>query len=356
MPSKMICKLRWMSGVNKLSIGAVANELAKLLYKITKRPIQNDSLGKKGKSKMWSTKLNELLDNAHKQLLLRDGFQALSLLEVPLCNLYLHSLVEGSEKECISAAREHPVHKIAQEDPFTKRCRDKPRGYAGDAVMLDYVYSRTAPDGTSVIGKHWFDFTTAGSMALSVRYRRSLLHAMIDDTVSRNADYQILSVASGHCRELDESLVLSDRFAGKFVALDQDTESCKFVSTHHASRANGRIQVINEPVKTILKTGIPESENRFHLIYSAGLYDYLDERAATALTASLLKMLRPGGQLVIANFVPESQGRGYATTFMDWHLIYRTPAQLIATFGEAANSVTAQLDPHRNVVYATYIR
>lgn len=222
--------------------------------------------------------------------------------------------------------------------------------------MLDYIYSRTAPKDTSTIGQHWFDFTTVGSMSLSVRYRQSLLHAMIDGIVSQNADYQILSVASGHCRELDESLVLNKRFSGKFLALDQDTESCNFVTSEYADHADGRIDVINQSVRTLLKNGLPDSQDRFHLIYSAGLYDYLDERVAGALTAPLLKMLRPSGKLVIANFVPESQSRGYAAAFMDWHLIYRTPAQLASTFGEVAGEVNTQLDPHGNVVYASYLR
>jgi extracellular factor (EF) 3-hydroxypalmitic acid methyl ester biosynthesis protein len=305
---------------------------------------------------MWITKLNELLDNAHKHVVSSQGFHAFSKLNAPFRDLYMSALAVGKDAEFMGIARSHPLYQITQEDPFTKRCHDKPRGYAGDAVMLDYVYTRTAPEGTSAIGKHWFDFTTVGSMALSVRYRRSLLHAMIDDAASQNANYQILSVASGHCRELDASLVLNERFAGKFIALDQDAESCNFVATEYANCATGRIEVINQSVRALLKSGMADSQNRFHLIYSAGLYDYLDDQLASSLTSALLKMLRPSGKLVIANFVPESESRGYAAVFMDWHLIYRTPAQLAAAFGIQSAQVTTQLDPHRNVVYASYHR
>ncbi|HEX8036360.1 MAG TPA: hypothetical protein VF510_21050, partial [Ktedonobacterales bacterium] len=36
--------------------------------------------------------------------------------------------------------REHPLHALVSQDPLTTRAFAKPRGYAGDAVMLDLVY------------------------------------------------------------------------------------------------------------------------------------------------------------------------------------------------------------------------
>ena len=34
----------------------------------------------------------------------------------------------------------HPVRDLLLMDPFTYRAYSKPRGYAGDAVMMDYIY------------------------------------------------------------------------------------------------------------------------------------------------------------------------------------------------------------------------
>jgi len=36
-------------------------------------------------------------------------------------------------------ARRHPLHKLLLESPFTRRAYDKPRGYAGDAVLMDLI-------------------------------------------------------------------------------------------------------------------------------------------------------------------------------------------------------------------------
>lgn len=42
----------------------------------------------------------------------------------------------GSLDQFRHACQSHPLHKIALEDPFTERAFTKPRGHAGDAVML----------------------------------------------------------------------------------------------------------------------------------------------------------------------------------------------------------------------------
>src|SRR6185295_9427579 len=50
----------------------------------------------------------------------------------------------------------HPLRDLIYQDPFTHRAYHKPRGYAGDAVLLDYIYGREegwpAPEGTTELG------------------------------------------------------------------------------------------------------------------------------------------------------------------------------------------------------------
>src|SRR5688500_6773533 len=54
--------------------------------------------------------------------------------------------------EIVSFCMRHPLRDLLFEDPFTHRAYNKPRGYAGDAVLLDLVYSREerwpVPEGT----------------------------------------------------------------------------------------------------------------------------------------------------------------------------------------------------------------
>ena len=68
--------------------------------------------------------------------------------------------------------------------------------------------------------------------------------------------------------------------------------------------------------------------NDLDLAYAAGLYDYLQDRFAAALTRELFGMLRSGGRLLIANMT-SAAGAGYLEAYMDWWMTYRDEAALM---------------------------
>lgn len=295
-----------------------------------------------------------LLDRAAAQVLAGQAAAAFRLLTPPLSALWSEARATGQAEAMRQWCRAHPLHDLVIQDPFTQRAFAKPRGYAGDAVMMDFIYDGTPPEGTSAIGADVFRATTRAGMGLSVRYRRQLLRSLIDGTVVRHERPRLLSVAAGHCRELQGSLVEQPGFAGEFVALDQDPLSCQEIARVHAAHP---VRVVNQGVRELAGSAqgsvLADALGHFDLIYSAGLYDYLPDALARRLTSRLLAMLRPGGRLLVANFVPGGSGRGYMELFMDWTLVLRSEAQmreLAAACGAAHASTFA--DPQRNVVYA----
>jgi SAM-dependent methyltransferase len=117
------------------------------------------------------------------------------------------------------------------------------------------------------------------------------------------------------------------------------------------------VQVVRQGVRDLLGGPLAAQLGHFDLVYSAGLYDYLPDALARRLTARLLQMLRPGGRLLIANFVPGGSGRGYMELFMDWTLVLRNEAAMRAlAVASGAAQVNTFHDPHRNVVYAELLR
>jgi extracellular factor (EF) 3-hydroxypalmitic acid methyl ester biosynthesis protein len=248
--------------------------------------------------------------------------------------------------------RNHPIFNICQQDPYTNRAFTKPRGYAGDAVMLDYVYSGIVPPQTTPHGHGIFECTTRSSMGLSVLFRRTLLTAYINDATLKNRSARILSVASGHCRELSESFALSDNYKGEIIALDQDEKSCSEVDFVY----QGRVKTIVSGVKKLWGSSYSEL-GKFDLIYSAGLYDYLPKTQALKLSNSLMLMLKPGGRLIVGNFSPTSTGRGYLELIMDWHLIYRNKQELSNLFNELTEySKSIYDDPYHNITYIDIVK
>ena len=249
----------------------------------------------------------------------------------------------------VEQCRNHPLFDVLQEDPYTKRAYTKPRGYAGDAVMMDYVYSGRCPPGASELGQTVFDGTTRTSNGLSVLHRRELLAETIDREAHDNRRPRILALACGHLRELERARCYREGRA-ELIAVDQDPASLEVVRTEYG---HANVETRQDSVKRILTEGLGLED--LDLIYAAGLYDYLGDEAAAALCARSWSALKPGGRLLVGNFAPDSHGRVYMEVFMDWILMYRDEKKLKAVVqrisdGDIASQQVTR-DPHGNVVY-----
>ena len=146
--------------------------------------------------------------------------------------------VEAWRAEVNRYVRSHPALPAAHENPFVGRCYSKPRGYAGDAVMLDFIYRH--PANTSLVeqatkrGRELMKTCLTTPAPRAVRNRCRLLADEIDAVCMRNPRAEILSIACGHLREAEHSAALADgAFAGRFVALDQDADSLATVRRDH---------------------------------------------------------------------------------------------------------------------------
>jgi hypothetical protein len=233
-----------------------------------------------------------------------------------------------------SVAVNHPVGHLVWQDPFTSHSFRKPRGYPGDAELLDYIYGLLpVPVETSELGASIFRFNGQRQAPRSVRARAAILAEAIDQTASQVRLPKILSIASGHLREAGLSRAVMAGTVGEFVALDQDERSLAEVERTYAARG---VRTVRDSVRSILAGKV--SFSGMDLVYAAGLYDYLGDRLATRLTRVMFDMLAPGGRLIVANFAPCLSDIGYIESFMGWKLIYRESDQMIALAGEIGSS------------------
>lgn len=229
-------------------------------------------------------------------------------------------------------ALRHPVNDLLRQDPFTRRAFEKPRGYAGDAVMIDYIYGCTSSNGATSLGKTILEHIRDTDLAHAVRWRRDTLAGAIDRVASARRAPRVLALAAGHLREGHISTALPAGRVGELIALDHDPESLAVVEREFGRFGVKLMQasvldlVLEDPPPPSLEeAGAGEG---FDLIYAAGLYDYLWQGAAEQLTAWAFRRLRPGGRLLIANVLPELPEAGYMEAITDWWLVHRTEEQL----------------------------
>ncbi len=220
-----------------------------------------------------------------------------------------------SQYDCLH----HPIREIAHADPMTRRAFLKPRGYPGDAGILDLIYRVVPlPADTSPMGRRVYTFTTSHPACESVRNRREGLARAVDELAERVHRPRVLSMACGHLREAQLSRAVASGTVGEYIALDQDKESLALVQSEMCVLG---VTTMCESVRGLV-TGRVDLED-LDLAYAAGLYDYLGLPVAVAVTRAMLNMVKPGGRVLVANFAPNLRDIGYMETFMAWNLIYR---------------------------------
>ncbi|MBX4907841.1 MULTISPECIES: class I SAM-dependent methyltransferase [Rhizobium] len=254
----------------------------------------------------------------------------------------------------------HPSAKILQQCPFTRWSFEKPRGYSGDAGLIDFIYGHPAVAEqvarSTLLGLDIFEYTINAPGPVAVRERRDILTRYVDDTAARTgSDTEVLAIAAGHLREAETSKALAEGRLKRWVALDQDPQSIGSI----ASQFHGTsVEPIDGSVRGLLAR--KHQLGTFDLIYAAGLYDYLADKVAIRLTQICMEMLKPGGVFLFANFSDEMADDGYMESYMNWELLQRSNADMwrIANAGAAENTVekTVWFGANRNIIYATIRR
>jgi len=222
----------------------------------------------------------------------------------------------------------HPVCQLLYQDPFTNRAFTKPRGYAGDAVMMDYIYGLgeavPAAHEATPLGRAVFQYLGDRPSPKAVRFRRRLIAELIDGVADRGGS-SVLAIAAGHLREVELSAAVHSGKLREFVAFDQDEASMALVEREYTRLG---IRTMPGSVRQILAGNV--SLGQYDFVYAAGLFDYLNESAAAALTRRMFDMTRPGGLMLIPNFLSGIEDSGYMEAVMDWKLIYRDHADMQA--------------------------
>jgi extracellular factor (EF) 3-hydroxypalmitic acid methyl ester biosynthesis protein len=225
--------------------------------------------------------------------------------------------------------------------PFIHRTYAKPLGYAGDYEMMNMIV-RNSLEGNSLYAKLTNAYLLDQIGPQAVRNRVAYLSDKIAGETCRVARLgrriRIYNIACGPAREV-ENFLAEHPLANhtEFDLLDFNAETLEYagarmdaVRKKHSVAAP--VRLIRKSVSQMLRMNgkVTEPEQQYDLIYSSGLYDYLNDRIIKALNTYLYDRLRPGGLLTVGNFAPNLPVRNFIEHFLEWFLIYRDANQLAA--------------------------
>ena len=262
----------------------------------------------------------------------------------------------GVWRQLIPLAQEHRVAKYLLQDPFTRWSFEKPRGYSGDASLLDIYYKHPSAAGivasSSALGQEIYAYTSDAPSSVAGRERRDILAKSVDETANRIDQAEILAIACGHLRETELSEALARGKLKRWVGLDQDPVSVAVVNRDPAGNV---VEARDGSVRGILRRAY--SLGTFDLVYASGLYDYLPRAVGVRLLQRSMELVKPGGRFLFANFSDEITTDGYMETFMDWPLLLRSADDMWDIINAAVdrNVVEAEVyyGSNRNIVYGT---
>ncbi|MDZ4660636.1 MAG: methyltransferase domain-containing protein [Pseudomonadota bacterium] len=241
------------------------------------------------------------------------------------------------------------MRKLIYEAPFANRVYSKPLGYAGDYEMMNLIY-RSEVIGESLFAKCLHYYLVNEPSAVAVKNRADYLQDKIVNIIKTNStkDLKILSVACGPAMEIQKIInENSDLLANKNISihlLDQDESALKFTQRTLRNLANKHslkidIRMVHSAIKNVITRGLDE---KYDLIYSAGLFDYLTDPVAQMAGSSLFKSLKKGGELIIGNFNTGNPNKFIMAIALDWHLIYRSIEQMKGLFSHLEGTSTVE--------------
>ena len=219
---------------------------------------------------------------------------------------------------------------------FAERAYFKPKGYAGDFLMMEHIYANI-PKGEGRLGEIVDAFCLQRPGSLAIRGRRLLLKnellQLSADIVARGQTIRIMNLACGPNRELFDFLAeFKHSEAVEALCVDIDSEALQYTNQYvniFPHRASIRLMSENV-IKWSLKR-VSHHLEPMDIIYSAGLCDYLDTRLFRALITQCFNHLKPGGTLLLGNFAsyPDSI---FLDKLLKWELIYRNGEDLKELF------------------------
>jgi SAM-dependent methyltransferase len=278
--------------------------------------------------------------------------------------LWLHEIRNSVEidvwRALIPFVQSHPVAGFFMQDPLTKWSFDRPRGYSGDAHLLDMIYRHEKiahqVEAASELGREVYEFTSHAPSSIANCDRRDILARQVDETAARvGQEAEILSFAAGHLREAEVSKAHAERSLGRWVAVDQDPLS---IAEIEASYAGTPVQAVTGSVRDLLAKKL--DLGTFDLVYASGLYDYLNDKVAVKLTQRLLPLVKPGGAFLFANYSHPIIVDGYLETFMNWTLLLRSEEDMLRIIGESADAAewdsSVFFGHERNIAYGVMRR
>ena len=214
----------------------------------------------------------------------------------------------------------------------------KPNGYAGCYEIINRIYQHYHSQKPELY--HWDRYSQTHPATQAVRNRKDYFIQLIHSKLETQDQLHVLNIASGPSRDLHDLFREQPNLPVHIHCIEQDAKAIDYAS----NLCQPYLDKITFHEQNALRFKLPE---KFDLVWSAGLFDYLQDGLFIKLLRRLEKQTKSGGEIVIGNFSLNNPSRAYMELF-EWKLIHRsdqTLLQLALDSGVKAKQLTIESEP-----------
>lgn len=212
------------------------------------------------------------------------------------------------------AAFHRATHGTFAKSYLVNRARTWPSGYQGDHKMLETIY-RSLPLSKG-LGYYIDLYALRSTLALGVRNRMKILIDILADELNNRTRPKILNIGCGSCRELFDIVPEIIRSRATITCLDSDEDALLFSQNRISyTEATPRISFRKYNALRLFDAETALNDiGKQDIIYSAGLFDYLDSDFLVKVISTLYGLLNKGGRLI----APFKDAERYRPSIYHW--------------------------------------
>ncbi len=214
---------------------------------------------------------------------------------------------------------------LEKPDNLTAKAILKPYGYAGDFEIIDNFYTYWMSDNPQHTNWDRFGQSQVSPQAVRNRKRFFIRKIGLYSRVKRSGEiFRILDVGSGPARDILEYFIGEQDWALRSTIRFDCVDMDPFAIDYAKKLCRGYEKQVTFHRKNAFRY---RSDELYDFAWSAGLFDYLDDKQFVFLLKRMQEMLKPGGVLIVGNFA-DNPSKDYIEAG-DWYLNYRTEDDLM---------------------------
>lgn len=196
----------------------------------------------------------------------------------------------------------------------------RPHGYAGDFELIDRIYQQRISKDSQLA--RWDKYFHAQPATQAVRNRKEYFRELLAGIPGNGSGkVAVLNIGSGPGRDIREA------FDSGVNAVEID---CVDIDQKAIDYASDLLKPYAAKVSFHKCNALKFKPAReYDLVWSAGLFDYLDDKSFKFLLSRLLTMVKVGGKMVIGNFSKKNPTRDFME-FGHWFLYHRSPIEMLS--------------------------